>query len=95
MAADTGQHIWLRAHAAGYLSEQVAKTQEYMRILADAASPAATHWDEVSKRAIEDLAAYHEEAAYVCELMMAVLESNASEYVKQAANETLTKLRST
>jgi hypothetical protein len=94
VAADTRQHIWLRAQAAGYLSDHVSKTQEYMRILAHAASPAATHWDEVSRRAIEDLAAYHEEATYVCQLMMTVLESNASEYVKQAANETLTKLRS-
>jgi hypothetical protein len=92
LAADRNEHIWLRAHAAGYLSEKEGKQPAYSAVLAEAVWPSATRWDEVSARAIKDLADYSEESELISKLMIEILESESSDYVKKAAAKTLVDL---
>lgn len=91
-AADPHEHIWLRAHAAAYLSTEDARKPAHMAVLTEAAWPSATHWDAVSIHAIEVLADYREEAESVAKLMIEILASESSDYVKEAAAKTLANL---
>jgi HEAT repeat protein len=92
VATDPDEHIWLRAHAAGYLSRRYARTSAYLAVLAEAARPSATGWEEVSRLASVALAGYAGEATMISGLMIEILESDASDYVKQEAIKTLATL---